>query len=80
MPLRSVSLGLQILVHLIHVIDMLIICNALNHQYFGLKDDQVPVIVIQTNNGQKYIKPNLEPYDIASWVKEYKVILATLSN
>ncbi|XP_057490551.1 protein disulfide-isomerase-like [Actinidia eriantha] len=41
-------------------------------EYFGLKEDQVPVIVIQTNNGQKYIKPNLEPDQIASWVKEYK--------
>ncbi|CAK9184579.1 unnamed protein product [Ilex paraguariensis] len=41
-------------------------------QYFGLKDDQVPLIIIQTNDGQKYLKPNLEPDHIASWVKEYK--------
>ena len=41
-------------------------------QYFGLKDDQVPLIVIQTNDGQKYLKPNLEPDHIAPWVKEYQ--------
>lgn len=41
-------------------------------QYFGLKDDQVPLIVIQTNDGQKYLKPNLEPDHIESWVKEFK--------
>ncbi|CAK9142927.1 unnamed protein product [Ilex paraguariensis] len=40
-------------------------------QYFGLKDDQVPLIIIQTNDGQKYLKPNIEPDHIASWVKEY---------
>ncbi|THG08331.1 hypothetical protein TEA_011094 [Camellia sinensis var. sinensis] len=42
-------------------------------QYFGLKDDQVPLIVIQTNDGLKYLKPNVEPEQISSWVKEYKV-------
>nr|Q9XF61.1 RecName: Full=Protein disulfide-isomerase; Short=PDI; Flags: Precursor [Datisca glomerata]AAD28260.1 protein disulfide isomerase homolog [Datisca glomerata] len=41
-------------------------------QYFGLRDDQVPLIVIQNNDGTKYLKPNLEPDHIASWVKEYK--------
>ncbi|XP_030545206.1 protein disulfide-isomerase-like [Rhodamnia argentea] len=41
-------------------------------QYFGLKEDQVPLIVVQTNDGQKYLKPNLQPDDIAPWVKEYK--------
>ncbi|OAY58285.1 protein disulfide-isomerase [Manihot esculenta] len=41
-------------------------------QYFGLKEDQVPLIVIQTNDGQKYLKANLEPDHIAPWVKEYK--------
>ncbi|KAK9270589.1 hypothetical protein L1049_026170 [Liquidambar formosana] len=41
-------------------------------QYFGLKEDQVPLIVIQNSDGQKYLKPNLEPDHIAPWVKEYK--------
>ncbi|KAA8547045.1 hypothetical protein F0562_003474 [Nyssa sinensis] len=40
-------------------------------QYFGLKDDQAPVIIIQNNNGQKYLKPNLEPDHITPWLKEY---------
>lgn len=42
-------------------------------QYFGLKEDQVPLIVVQTNDGKKYLKPNLQPDEIAPWVKEYKV-------
>ncbi|GER37736.1 protein disulfide-isomerase [Striga asiatica] len=41
-------------------------------QYFGLKDEQVPLIVIQTNDGEKYLKPNVEPDQIASWVKDFK--------
>ncbi|KAJ9146287.1 hypothetical protein P3X46_028570 [Hevea brasiliensis] len=41
-------------------------------QYFGVKEDQVPLIIIQTNDGQKYLKPNLEPDHIAPWLKEYK--------
>lgn len=46
---------------------------CLNEQYFGLKEDQVPLIIVQTNDGQKYLKPNLEPDHIASWVKDYQV-------
>ncbi|KAH9691223.1 protein disulfide isomerase-like 1-1 [Citrus sinensis] len=41
-------------------------------QYFGLQESQVPLIVIQTNDGQKYLKPNLDADQIAPWVKEYK--------
>ncbi|CAI9115383.1 OLC1v1016275C5 [Oldenlandia corymbosa var. corymbosa] len=41
-------------------------------QYFGLSEDQVPLIVIQKNNGQKFLKTNLEPDHIAPWVKDYK--------
>ncbi|OVA07932.1 Thioredoxin [Macleaya cordata] len=40
-------------------------------QYFGLKEDQVPLIIIQNNDGQKYLKANLEPDHIAPWIKEY---------
>ncbi|KAF3954177.1 hypothetical protein CMV_020443 [Castanea mollissima] len=43
-------------------------------QYFGLSEDQVPLIIIQNDNGQKYLKANLEPDHIAPWVKAYKVI------
>ncbi|KAH0660606.1 hypothetical protein KY285_027265 [Solanum tuberosum] len=41
-------------------------------QYFGLKEDQTPLIIIQTNDGEKYLKPNVEPDHIASWVKDFK--------
>ncbi|GLT69519.1 hypothetical protein SLA2020_416640, partial [Shorea laevis] len=41
-------------------------------QYFGLKEEQVPVIIIQKNDGQKYLKANLEADQIAPWIKEYK--------
>lgn len=40
-------------------------------QYFGLKQDQVPLIVIQENDGKKYLKPSVEPDQIATWLKEY---------
>ncbi|GAV71959.1 Thioredoxin domain-containing protein/Thioredoxin_6 domain-containing protein [Cephalotus follicularis] len=41
-------------------------------QYFGLKDDQVPLVIIQTTDGRKYLNPNVEPDQIAPWVKEFK--------
>ncbi|KAK4747339.1 hypothetical protein SAY87_026376 [Trapa incisa] len=41
-------------------------------QYFGLKEDQVPLIIVQTTDGEKYLKANVEPDHIASWIKEYK--------
>ncbi|KAM7253289.1 hypothetical protein ACFE04_025907 [Oxalis oulophora] len=41
-------------------------------QYFGLTEDQVPVIVIQTTKGAKYIQSNLKADDIAPWVENYK--------
>ncbi|KAI8029748.1 Protein disulfide-isomerase [Camellia lanceoleosa] len=40
-------------------------------QYFGLKEDQTPLIFIQKKNGQKYLKTNLKPGHIATWLKEY---------
>jgi hypothetical protein len=42
-------------------------------QYFGLKEDQVPLIVLQQNDGVKYLNPNLEPDQIIPWLKDYKV-------
>jgi protein disulfide-isomerase A1 len=41
-------------------------------QYFGLKEDQVPLIIIQHNDGKKFFKPNLEPDHVATWLKAYK--------
>lgn len=43
-------------------------------QYFGLKEDQVPLIVLQQHDGDKYLNPNLEPDQILPWLKNYKVI------
>ncbi|KAJ4700700.1 Protein disulfide-isomerase [Melia azedarach] len=40
-------------------------------QFFGLKDSQVPLIIIQTSDGQKYLKSNVEADQIAPWFKEY---------
>ncbi|KAK1407753.1 hypothetical protein QVD17_39379 [Tagetes erecta] len=40
-------------------------------QFFGLKQEHVPVILIN-NDKEKYVKPNLEPDHIESWLKEYK--------
>lgn len=41
-------------------------------QYFGLKEEQVPLIIIQNSDGEKFFKPNIEPDQIASWVKDFK--------
>ncbi|KAF9682632.1 hypothetical protein SADUNF_Sadunf05G0129100 [Salix dunnii] len=41
-------------------------------QYYGLKEDQVPLLFIETTGGKKYLKSNLESDHIAHWVKEYK--------
>ncbi|KAK8642860.1 hypothetical protein V6N13_012188 [Hibiscus sabdariffa] len=41
-------------------------------QYFGVQESQVPVIIIQNNDGKKYLKPNLKGDDIAPFVKDYK--------
>ncbi|KAJ4819079.1 Protein disulfide-isomerase [Rhynchospora pubera] len=40
-------------------------------QYFGLKEDQVPLIVLQQTDGEKYLNPNLEPDQIIPWLKDY---------
>ncbi|KAA0055433.1 protein disulfide-isomerase-like [Cucumis melo var. makuwa] len=42
---------------------------ALN--YFGLKEDQVPVLLVQKNDRFKYVKFNVEADQIAPWVKDY---------
>ena len=56
-----------------YVFNLYKIC--MDEQYFGLREDQVPLVVIQTTDGQKYLKANLESDQIAPWLKEYKVIL-----
>ncbi|TKY56132.1 disulfide-isomerase protein [Spatholobus suberectus] len=41
-------------------------------QYFGLEENQVPLIVIQHNDGKKFLKTNLEPDQIATWLTAFK--------
>nr|KJB16308.1 hypothetical protein B456_002G222600 [Gossypium raimondii] len=43
-------------------------------QYFGVEESQVPLIIIQSDDGKKYFKPNLKADDIAPWVKDFKVM------
>lgn len=40
-------------------------------QYFGVKEEQVPLMIIETNDGTKYLKPQLKPDQIESWMKDY---------
>ncbi|XP_009594447.1 protein disulfide-isomerase-like [Nicotiana tomentosiformis] len=40
--------------------------------YFGLKSEQAPLIIIMENDGQKYLKAHVEPDALASWLKDYK--------
>ncbi|XP_071694567.1 protein disulfide-isomerase-like [Rutidosis leptorrhynchoides] len=40
-------------------------------QFFGLREEHVPVILIN-NEKEKFVKPNLEPDHIESWLKDYK--------
>ncbi|KAF0894643.1 hypothetical protein E2562_001938 [Oryza meyeriana var. granulata] len=40
-------------------------------QYFGLKEDQVPLILIQDGDSKKFLKAQVEPDQIVSWLKEY---------
>ncbi|XP_020226668.1 protein disulfide-isomerase [Cajanus cajan] len=46
--------------------------STAHFQYLGVKEDQVPLIVIQHKDGKKFVKPNLEPDHISSWLKAYK--------
>ncbi|KAL2504688.1 Protein disulfide isomerase-like 1-2 [Abeliophyllum distichum] len=41
-------------------------------QYFGLTEDQAPLLIIQTTDGQKYLTANIEPDQIAPWLKDYR--------
>ncbi|KAG5031397.1 hypothetical protein JHK82_015007 [Glycine max] len=40
--------------------------------YFGVKEDQVPLITVTRNDGKKFLKPNLEPDHMSTWLKAYK--------
>ncbi|KAK9096079.1 hypothetical protein Sjap_021576 [Stephania japonica] len=57
-------------------------------QYFGLKEEQVPLVVIQENDGEKYLKPNdgkVNPYRKSEPIPEVnnepvKVVVADTLN
>ncbi|KAM7266977.1 hypothetical protein ACFE04_009143 [Oxalis oulophora] len=38
---------------------------------FELHDCRMPIIVIKTSSGQKYVEVNLKPNDIAPWLEKY---------
>lgn len=40
-------------------------------QYFGLKEDQAPVLIVQNSNGLKFINANVEADQLAPWLKDY---------
>ncbi|KAF5763223.1 putative protein disulfide-isomerase [Helianthus annuus] len=41
-------------------------------EYYGLRFDQVPLIIIHSDDGSRYMKANIKPDDISSWLNEYK--------
>ncbi|KAL7613126.1 hypothetical protein Lser_V15G05937 [Lactuca serriola] len=40
-------------------------------QYFGVKEDQAPVLILQDTEGVNYVKPNVEVSQIVPWLKDY---------
>ncbi|CAN4115344.1 unnamed protein product [Withania somnifera] len=40
--------------------------------YFGVKPEQAPLIIIMVNEGEKYINTHVDPDALASWLKDYK--------
>ncbi|ONK57628.1 uncharacterized protein A4U43_C09F2450 [Asparagus officinalis] len=41
-------------------------------QYFGLKEDDAPLVLIQEHDGTKYFKPTVEPDQIVAWLNDYQ--------
>ncbi|KAL6551914.1 Thioredoxin-like domain [Orobanche gracilis] len=40
--------------------------------YFGLKVEDTPLLIVHIgDDGQKFLKTNIEPDQIASWMKDY---------
>ncbi|KAJ0726495.1 putative protein disulfide-isomerase [Helianthus annuus] len=40
-------------------------------EFFGIKEDQTPVVIVQETNGLKFINLNVEVDQIAPWLKDY---------
>lgn len=47
--------------------------KSITVQYFGLREDQVPLIIIQDGDSKKFLKAHVEPDQIVSWLKQYFV-------
>uniref|UniRef100_A0A7N0TUS9 Protein disulfide-isomerase n=1 Tax=Kalanchoe fedtschenkoi TaxID=63787 RepID=A0A7N0TUS9_KALFE len=43
--------------------------NALD--YFGVKAEQSPFIIVQTNANEKFLKTHVKPDELSPWLKEY---------
>ncbi|GJS06814.1 protein disulfide-isomerase [Tanacetum coccineum] len=41
-------------------------------EFYGIREDHLPVIIINNNDKEKYVKPNIEPDHIESWLTDYK--------
>lgn len=72
MPSRFVtSLSYNFFQTIINVLDANF--KSVTVQYFGLREDQVPLIIIQDGESKKFLKAHVEPDQIVSWLKEYFV-------
>jgi protein disulfide-isomerase A1 len=40
-------------------------------QFYGLKDEWLPLFMVQDNTNRKYLSKNVEPDQITSWLNEY---------
>ncbi|XP_051126779.1 protein disulfide-isomerase-like [Andrographis paniculata] len=40
-------------------------------QYFGLKEENAPLLVIQKSGGEKYLNEKIKPDQIAPWIKDF---------
>lgn len=47
--------------------------NIVETQYFGLKEDQAPLILIQDSESKKFLKEQVEADQIVAWLKDYFV-------
>ena len=68
------------LVLLINTVTLRANIQLLEWQYFGLKEEQAPLILIQDGDSKKFLKDHIEADQIVSWLKEYFVSIALNFN
>lgn len=49
------------------------LCINLDVQFFGLKEEKTPVIIVQDTEGLKFINQNVQVDHIATWLKDFIV-------